>query len=353
VINELTQLSISLTDMCPVECDHCLIDCSPKNKGVIDFELVKILLKQTRVELPIESVGLTGGEPFFVYEYLLQIMDYIHHNYNYDVGVISNAYWATDSDESEKKIMELKLLGLKELVISTDQYHQKYIPIENIFNVIKAAKKLGIRTTLRHVYTNDSSTEDWMKNFYTTDLSSEDFQIINSIDDWKIKGKIFVEKQPCFFIGRAKDKIPRSNLPLKKMCEDEREINSACLTALKIIHMYINGDVAFCCGAFKTNRALIQGNLKKDDFGEILKKALYSPIYNSLSTKGFSEIVEFLRSNGHELPEEFSSMCHLCHMIFTNKAYLPDLSIFLKKNALKYFLEHDLYEKKKLEEETV
>jgi hypothetical protein len=121
------------------------------------------------------------------------------------------------------------------------------------------------------------------------------------------------------------------------MCENEKDINSACLTALKIIHMYINGDIAFCCGAFQTNS----------------KKALYSPVYNSLSTKGFSEIVEFLRSNGHKLPEEFSSMCHLCHMIFTNQEYSPDLSVFLKKKALKYFLEHDLYEKKKLEKETV
>jgi len=337
MINELTQLSISLTDICPVECNHCLIDCSPKNKAVIDFELVKKLLKQTSLELPIESVGLTGGEPFFVYEYLLQIMGHIHQNYHYDVGVISNAYWATNFDESQEKLTKLKLLGLKEIVISTDQYHQKYIPVENIFNVIKAAKKLDVRITLRHVYTNDSSTEDWIKNFYTNDLSSEDFQIINSIDDWKNKNKIFVEKQPCFLIGRAKEKIPRSNLPLKKMCENEKDINSACLTALKIIHMYINGDIAFCCGAFQTNS----------------KKALYSPVYNSLSTKGFSEIVEFLRSNGHKLPEEFSSMCHLCHMIFTNQEYSPDLSVFLKKKALKYFLEHDLYEKKKLEKETV
>jgi hypothetical protein len=40
-------------------------------------------------------------------------------------------------------------------------------------------------------------------------------------------------------------------------------------------------------------------------------------------------------------------------MIFTNQEYSPDLSVFLKKKALKYFLEHDLYEKKKLEKETV
>jgi len=184
----------------------------------------------------------------------------------------------------------------------------------------------------------------------TIDLSPDKFHIIKNTKDWKIKDKIFVGSQPCFIFGRAQDMISKENLPLRKMNTKNKEVNSICLSSLKIVHLFLSGEITFCCGAFITNHTLIKGNIRNEEFETILTKGVCSPIYNLLSVKGFSEIVEFLIANGCELPEEYSSMCHLCHLLFTDERYSKMLSNYLNKNSLKYLLEREIVESRETEE---
>jgi organic radical activating enzyme len=345
---KIDHLSFSLTDVCPITCRHCLTDCSNEKKETLDFELLKIFLEQTSRILKIETIGITGGEPFYFFEYLVKVMKYIHENYNYNIGIISNGFWASDFDVCKQKLSYLKKIGLNEIIISTDKYHQEFVPLNNISNILKVSEKLKFKVTLRHVYTNDSLTKDWMRNFYKAGFSEEKFHIIKEMEDNNIENKILIENQPCLPLGRAKLCVLENNIPIKKLDNNCKEVNSACFSVLKFIHMFCDGNISFCCGAFDVKSPLIQGNIREENFNEILNKAFCSPIHNLLYLKGFSEIFEFLESSGFALPKKSASMCHLCHLIFTNKDYSKALSSYLKKNALKYLIEREIYDNKYL-----
>ncbi len=77
-------------------------------------------------------VHITGGEPFGNWELLIEVcrrakaaglgpLDKIE----------TNAFWATDEKFVRSRLAELNAAGMERLCISTDPYHQQYVPIAN------------------------------------------------------------------------------------------------------------------------------------------------------------------------------------------------------------------------------
>jgi MoaA/NifB/PqqE/SkfB family radical SAM enzyme len=90
----------------------------------------------------IKSVIITGGEPFYNLDLLRQVLDSA-----LDKGlvpaVVTNAFWAKDPGRATALLESLP--QIKMLSVSSDVYHQKAIPFQNVENAILAARKLGVR----------------------------------------------------------------------------------------------------------------------------------------------------------------------------------------------------------------
>ena len=89
------------------------------------------------------KVHITGGEPFGNYNRLKQILQLACEEQLGGLEKIeTNAYWCQNAELVRERLTELKELGLKKLQISTDVYHQEYIPIEQVRLAARIAQEI-------------------------------------------------------------------------------------------------------------------------------------------------------------------------------------------------------------------
>ncbi len=139
---ELSGLHLLLTYQCNFECDHCFTWGSPRQDGTMTFLDIRHILKQA-VELgTVEWFYFEGGEPFLYYPILLKgIQEAASQGFN--VGIVSNGYWATAVEDAQEWLQPFAGL-IQDLSISSDMYHWSEKLSQQAKNASVAAKQLGI-----------------------------------------------------------------------------------------------------------------------------------------------------------------------------------------------------------------
>ncbi|MBI5877923.1 MAG: radical SAM protein [Chloroflexi bacterium] len=141
---KLTSLHILLTYRCNRECDHCFVWGSPHQRTTLTLLQIKAILEQAKSVGTITSVYFEGGEPFLYYITLLKAVRYAA-ELGFSVGIVSNAYWATNHARALNRLRPL--VGLvHDLSISNDVYHGKRIQRDHTHIARVAAAELGIPT---------------------------------------------------------------------------------------------------------------------------------------------------------------------------------------------------------------
>jgi MoaA/NifB/PqqE/SkfB family radical SAM enzyme len=139
---KLSGLHILLTYQCTLECDHCFVWSSPWQSGVMTLENLRRLLQQAQDLGTIESIYFEGGEPFLYYGLLLAGTREAA-RLGFEVGVVSNGYWATSVDDALEWLRPFAGL-LNDLSISSDLYHWSEALSRQMQNARAAAEQLGI-----------------------------------------------------------------------------------------------------------------------------------------------------------------------------------------------------------------
>lgn len=140
-------LHFLVTYKCNSQCAHCFLSCGPKRKGKFEFADTKKLIDDAAGIPSISYFVFEGGEPFLYPSLLKRVTKYAN-NMGYWTGILSNGFWARTKEIGIKTLVPLKEAGLREIGISTDEFHQKTIQLKNAKNAVKAAKKLGIDSYL-------------------------------------------------------------------------------------------------------------------------------------------------------------------------------------------------------------
>ncbi len=138
----LTGLHFLLTYRCTFECDHCFVWGSPNQKGVFTFERIEQALDQAHDLGTIEWVFFEGGEPFLFHPILVRGVHAAAAR-GFEVGVVTNGYWATTADDA--RLWLEPLAGqLHSLSVSTDELHYDERISTEARNVVEASKALGM-----------------------------------------------------------------------------------------------------------------------------------------------------------------------------------------------------------------
>jgi len=135
-------LGLHITDECVSRCRHCAYGCGPDRRGAMELSDAKRYLKESKGQ-PIQSLCISGGEPFIYYDRVVKIMEEAKRLEIPEIWVFTNGYWAETVDIGVEKLLLLKNLGLTKIWLSADAFHQEYIPITNVKNVMPGGK--GIR----------------------------------------------------------------------------------------------------------------------------------------------------------------------------------------------------------------
>lgn len=138
---KLSGLHILLTYQCTFECDHCFVWGSPWQTGTLSLAQIREILDQAR-EADVSWVFFEGGEPFLYYPILLCGVQ-IAHEAGFQVGIVSNAYWAHTVEDATEWLKPFVGL-IQDLSISSDLYHYNEMMSLQAKNAVAAAGELSI-----------------------------------------------------------------------------------------------------------------------------------------------------------------------------------------------------------------
>lgn len=273
----LFRIGLFLTLQCNAECRHCMFECNRELSEKMSRELAERIIRESDAQW----ISFTGGEPFLEYESLLNLTHFAH-NSGLKTEVVTNGYWAEDRETAKKVLTPLLDAGLDVLNLSVDDYHQEFVPLENVKNAYWAAVDLGLKIVLMVSKGRD------------TKISKENFREL--IGDDLIQdpeGSRLINPHSVIFetqftpIGRG----------VGLEYEPQLFTNLRCGEALRDIGVMPNGDVLPCCGPLGTKITL--GNLNEEPLESILSRAENYPRITRIR-------------DGFTIEGCYSSKCHAC-----------------------------------------
>jgi MoaA/NifB/PqqE/SkfB family radical SAM enzyme len=139
---EIKGIHLLLTYQCNFRCDHCFVWGCPEARGVMTISDITGILEEAVRIGTITKVYFEGGEPFLYYPIMLRGIREAR-SMGFDVGVVTNAYWATSRDDALEWLGPMMDAGLSDLSISDDVLHS--IPEdERPVNAREAAEELSL-----------------------------------------------------------------------------------------------------------------------------------------------------------------------------------------------------------------
>ncbi len=272
----LSGLHLLFTYQCNLECDHCFVWGSPWQSGTLTLRNVRNILQQAQDVGTIKWIYFEGGEPFLYYGVLLKAVQEAVFM-DFQVGIVSNGYWATEVEDALEWLRPFAGL-IQDLSISSDLYHWTEKLGQQAQNASAAAEQLGIPLGV---------------------ISIGEVEVTNAAS---AVGQLPVGESAVMYRGRAAEKlVPKAarwpwgqftECPFENLSEPGR------------VHVDPYGNLHICQG-------ISLGNLYTKPLSEICEKydPKSHPITGPLLEGGPVELVR-----RYELPHEdsYADACHLC-----------------------------------------
>lgn len=308
----LRNVGLLLTYHCQASCAHCILRAGPDRHEEVGLDDARNWIHQIASyrDRYVYVLSLTGGEPFSNLGLLRSVMETAADEKLY-ISVVTNGFWAS----SRKKAKEL-LQGLPEicfLSISTDAYHQKYIPFERVKNAIWAAGECGIPFYIS-VVTDNRTDPDYQRIHAELLMLTEPDKVRTGI---------------TFPVGRASDIQDKLNYSLSsEPCPEVCQASSSpCI--------FPDGRVYGCIGPLfdlGEHQPLYLGNLREQSVADVFDRAETNAILHALRLWGPARLYAMLKEAGmgEHLPKLFvsGSNCQACHSLISDpsiRGWLRDL----------------------------
>ena len=237
---------------------------------------IREILKQGKDLGTIKHIYFEGGEPFLYYAVMLKaVREAVQRGFQ--VGIVSNGYWATDEDDAVECLKPFSSL-IQDLSISSDSYHYDEKLSGQMRSACAGAEKLGVPVA---VFTIAQPEET------------------NAVS---VVGQLEAGESAVMYRGRAAEKL--SGRAFKKPWNQFTACPHEELRDPGRVHVDPFGELHICQG-------ISIGNLFRKPMKEICKTydPDSNPIIGPLIEGG---PVELIRRYG--LPHEaaYADACHLC-----------------------------------------
>ena len=273
----LSGLHLLLTYECNYECDHCFVWGGPSQSGTMTIKTIRHILGEAEALGTIEWIYFEGGEAFLYYQILRKGVR-LAKDLGFNVGIVSNAYWAT-TDTDAKEWLQPFAESVGDLSISSDTYHGSRAGVGFTEIARQAARQLGIPVDFISVAEPESA------------------------DVPGVAGQLPAGESAVLYRGRAADLL--ASRVATKPWEQFTECPWEDLRQPERVHADPFGNLHICQG-------ISIGNILERPLREIMGD--YDPdshpIIGPLIAGGPAQIVR-----RYELPHQdgYADHCHLCY----------------------------------------
>jgi len=271
-----------LTYSCTYQCDHCFLHCSPDAPGTFTCQQLRDTFGEIQRLGTIETVYFEGGEPFLYYPLLLEGLRMAADS-GLQAGIVTNGYWATSVQDAEIWLRPIRDIGLADLSISDDAFHQSTAEGSPAKLALAAATNLGIPCGT---------------------ISIESPAPVPCQEDPQCLGQP-VTGGAVLFKGRAAERLtvglPRRPRDELTTCPHED------LEQPSRVHVDCYGNVHVCQG-------LSMGNMWETSLSALARgyNARRHPVCGPLCAGGPAALA---KEYGVQLPDDFVDECHYCYAV--------------------------------------
>ena len=139
----LSGIHFLLSYTCNFECDHCFVFSGPSAEGTFTIRQIQSALDEARKIGTVEWIYFEGGEPCLYYPLMLEGVKQAR-ALGFQVGVVTNAYFATSVEDARLWLQPLAELGISDLSISDDAYHYEEAEDNPPKRALACARQLGM-----------------------------------------------------------------------------------------------------------------------------------------------------------------------------------------------------------------
>lgn len=300
------RLILVYTLKCNAACKICCFNCDPNQHAKMELAHATDYIKQAANNKVIDEISITGGEAL-LYKGEVETLIALSHDYQFKIYLTTNGFWANSIEDAYQVLSHLKKKGLSELNISTDEFHETYIPYQNIENLIIANEKVKLPLVFNSVITNKTVAEHPLEKKYPEYI-------------WK--------KGCCQPVGKAAYTIPREDYIYNGY--DGKCVYANTLTIMP------DGSSYPCCSQGLYLDKLKIGSAREQTIEDLIKAKEQHAFLNVMTHLGPKILKQKGEEKGYYLShakDNYVSLCHLCHEIGTDQVYLKKMDNLIKETA--------------------
>lgn len=300
----LRNVGLLVTYHCQAACAHCIIRAGPERHEEVRLEDARRWIRDisTYRDRYVCVLSLTGGEPFSNLKLLRSVME-LAAEAGLHVSVVTNGFWGANR-EAAKLLLE-SLPKICFVSVSTDAYHQEYVPFDRVQNAIWAIRECGIPYYVTIVTDNrDDPGYRWVRSELRKTTRDEDIRT----------GVVFPVGRAARMKGELKFEL--TDEPPKEACQ---AASSPCI--------FPDGRVYGCIGPLlelQQAHPLYLGNAHETSLQEIFDRSETNVILHALRLWGPHRLISLMREAGlgDHLPAAYvsGSTCNACYGLMNDQA---------------------------------
>ncbi|MGA7492535.1 MAG: radical SAM protein [Syntrophobacteraceae bacterium] len=314
---------LALTSKCRVACKHCINNSRPDNNEELTPTQVLKLCSEIASSDEFDTVNLTGGEPFEVYNLLVEATRIIA-SYGLRPTVITSAYWAMSEEVARQLVGALSKSGLRALIVSRDEFHEPRVPSYYVVHALRSAIHFDVIPALNLTTGVGLKGYDELLKPIAEILSAEEFK------------QVHVNESGLLRAGRA------SRLKAEKFGDETAEKLHAFVCNVNGPILLACGEFAACCGTnLPPNSPMRKGHCDATDARAMVHAFRTDPLVRMVRYLGLRRMAELLGPDG--LPAAMKSfiesaspadLCTVCVRLLADPKRVTRLQHLAQEPAL-------------------
>jgi MoaA/NifB/PqqE/SkfB family radical SAM enzyme len=145
------------TYRCTAECEHCCFESNPRLKQRLSLDQIVHFIRESAESFPhVETVVFSGGECFLLGDDLNEAIR-VATSLGLGTRCVTNGFWAKSLKHGRRRLEGLRAAGLRELNVSTGDFHQRWVSEEAVVNAACLGVDLDLETVVAVELRKDSS----------------------------------------------------------------------------------------------------------------------------------------------------------------------------------------------------